>query len=108
MFVRERAKEGKGVVAMTPAVEEELRRKVLSDIEEALRLKFRLAERDPKELILAEIYSWLIPTAEVPLTNLVRESITDEAQLPMRLTACTPCFRAEAGAAGKDTIAGRA
>jgi len=45
----------------------------------------------------------LIPTAEVPLTNLVRESIVDEAQLPIRLTACTPCFRAEAGAAGKDT-----
>ena len=45
---------------------------------------------------------WLIPTAEVPLTNLVRESIVEEAQLPMRLTACTPCFRAEAGAAGKD------
>jgi seryl-tRNA synthetase len=45
----------------------------------------------------------LIPTAEVPLTNLVRESIIEEAQLPMRLTACTPCFRAEAGAAGKDT-----
>jgi seryl-tRNA synthetase len=46
---------------------------------------------------------WLIPTAEVPLTNLVRESIIDEAELPMRLTACTPCFRAEAGAAGRDT-----
>ena len=46
---------------------------------------------------------WLIPTAEVPLTNLVRDSIVDEAELPMRLTACTPCFRAEAGAAGKDT-----
>jgi seryl-tRNA synthetase len=46
---------------------------------------------------------WLIPTAEVPLTNLVRESIVDESTLPMRLTACTPCFRAEAGAAGKDT-----
>ena len=46
---------------------------------------------------------WLIPTAEVPLTNLVRESIVDEDKLPMRLTACTPCFRAEAGAAGKDT-----
>ena len=45
----------------------------------------------------------LIPTAEVPLTNLVRESIVDEDKLPMRLTACTPCFRAEAGAAGKDT-----
>ncbi|HSR77708.1 MAG TPA: serine--tRNA ligase [Xanthobacteraceae bacterium] len=46
---------------------------------------------------------WLIPTAEVPLTNLVRESIVEEAALPMRLTALTPCFRAEAGAAGKDT-----
>src|SRR5690242_17872584 len=46
---------------------------------------------------------WLIPTAEVPLTNLVRESIVEEKSLPMRLAACTPCFRAEAGAAGKDT-----
>jgi seryl-tRNA synthetase len=46
---------------------------------------------------------WLIPTAEVSLTNLVRESILDEAELPLRFTACTPCFRAEAGAAGKDT-----
>jgi seryl-tRNA synthetase len=45
----------------------------------------------------------LIPTAEVPLTNLARESILDEAALPLRLTALTPCFRAEAGAAGKDT-----
>ena len=46
---------------------------------------------------------WLIPTAEVPLTNLVRERILDEAQLPLRFTAGTHCFRAEAGAAGKDT-----
>jgi seryl-tRNA synthetase len=45
----------------------------------------------------------LIPTAEVSLTNLVRESIVDEKELPMRLTALTPCFRAEAGAAGRDT-----
>jgi seryl-tRNA synthetase len=45
----------------------------------------------------------LIPTAEVPLTNLVRESILDEKELPMRMTALTPCFRAEAGAAGRDT-----
>jgi len=45
----------------------------------------------------------LIPTAEVPLTNLVREEIVEEAALPLRLTALTPCFRAEAGAAGKDT-----
>jgi len=50
-----------------------------------------------------EVYQWLIPTAEVPLTNLVREEIVDEASLPMRVTAWTPCFRAEAGAAGKDT-----
>ena len=46
---------------------------------------------------------WLIPTAEVSLTNVVRERILDEAELPMRLTAWTPCFRSEAGAAGKDT-----
>ncbi|MDB5683451.1 MAG: serine--tRNA ligase [Sphingomonas bacterium] len=46
---------------------------------------------------------WLIPTAEVSLTNLVRESILDEATLPLRYTALTPCFRSEAGAAGRDT-----
>jgi seryl-tRNA synthetase len=46
---------------------------------------------------------WLIPTAEVPLTNIVRDSILDESQLPMRMTAWTPCFRSEAGAAGRDT-----
>jgi seryl-tRNA synthetase len=46
---------------------------------------------------------WLIPTAEVPLTNLVAGDILDEADLPSRVTALTPCFRAEAGAAGRDT-----
>jgi seryl-tRNA synthetase len=46
---------------------------------------------------------WLIPTAEVPLTNLVAGEILDEAALPLRFTAWTPCFRSEAGAAGKDT-----
>ncbi|MGW9328554.1 serine--tRNA ligase [Bosea sp. NPDC055594] len=46
---------------------------------------------------------WLIPTAEVPLTNLVRESILSEEELPRRFTALTPCFRAEAGSAGRDT-----
>jgi seryl-tRNA synthetase len=46
---------------------------------------------------------WLIPTAEVSLTNLVREQILDAEALPLRLTALTPCFRSEAGAAGKDT-----
>jgi len=46
---------------------------------------------------------WLLPTAEISLTNLVREQIIDDAQLPMRVTAWTPCFRSEAGAAGRDT-----
>ena len=46
---------------------------------------------------------WLIPTAEVSLTNLAREQIQAESALPLRLTALTPCFRSEAGAAGRDT-----
>jgi seryl-tRNA synthetase len=46
---------------------------------------------------------WLIPTAEVPLTNTVADQVTDEAALPLRLTALTPCFRSEAGASGRDT-----
>ena len=46
---------------------------------------------------------WLIPTAEVPLTNLVADSIIPHADLPLRMTAYTPCFRAEAGSAGRDT-----
>ena len=46
---------------------------------------------------------WLIPTAEVPLTNLAADRIFEADDLPLRLTACTPCFRSEAGAAGKDT-----
>lgn len=46
---------------------------------------------------------WLIPTAEVPLTNLVADTILDAKELPLRMTAYTPCFRAEAGAAGRDT-----
>ncbi|MBR0950552.1 serine--tRNA ligase [Bradyrhizobium canariense] len=60
-----------------------------------------LAAPDPERLMTERL--GLIPTAEVALTNLVRESILDEKQLPMRLTALTPCFRAEAGAAGRDT-----
>jgi len=46
---------------------------------------------------------WLVPTAEVPLTNLVNDTVLDEKELPLRFTAFTPCFRSEAGAAGKDT-----
>ena len=56
-----------------------------------------------EQLRAAKNRYWLIPTAEVPLTNLVRDDIVDEASLPLRVTAWTPCFRAEAGAAGKDT-----
>ena len=58
------------------------------------------AVADPSE---APELRWLIPTAEVSLTNLVREQITAEEELPMRLTALTHCFRAEAGASGRDT-----
>ncbi len=70
------------------------------------RIALRFEEmriKDQLRAIQAANSYWLIPTAEVPLTNLVREKITDEAELPIRVTAYTPCFRAEAGAAGKDT-----
>ena len=56
-----------------------------------------------EDLFTAGEDHWLIPTAEVPLTNMVREEILNQNQLPMRVTSYTPCFRSEAGAAGKDT-----
>jgi len=56
-----------------------------------------------EDLFHTEDDRWLIPTAEVPLTNLVAGDILSSDQLPMRMTAYTPCFRAEAGAAGRDT-----
>ncbi len=56
-----------------------------------------------EDLFRTEQDHWLIPTAEVSLTNIVREEILDAADLPLRFTAWTPCFRSEAGAAGKDT-----
>jgi seryl-tRNA synthetase len=56
-----------------------------------------------EDLFTAGDSHWLIPTAEVPLTNLVREQIINKKDLPMRVTSYTPCFRSEAGAAGKDT-----
>ncbi|HCK84352.1 MAG TPA: serine--tRNA ligase, partial [Hyphomonadaceae bacterium] len=58
---------------------------------------------DEATLTLLRARRFLIPTAEVALTNLVREQILDEPALPIRMTADTPCFRSEAGAAGKDT-----
>lgn len=56
-----------------------------------------------EDLFLTESGYWLISTAEVSLTNMVAGKVIDEDKLPMRLTALTPCFRSEAGAAGKDT-----
>jgi seryl-tRNA synthetase len=89
----------------------EERRTILEEINAELRplnlkgldLTWEAMERAEYRISLNLDRLWLIPTAEVPLTNLVRESIVEESALPMRLTACTPCFRAEAGAAGKDT-----
>jgi seryl-tRNA synthetase len=56
-----------------------------------------------EDLFRATTGHWLIPTAEVSLTNLVREQILSGADLPLRFTALTPCFRSEAGSAGRDT-----
>ena len=56
-----------------------------------------------EDLFRTENGYWLIPTAEVPVTNIVREEIVEEAALPFRFTAWTPCFRSEAGSAGRDT-----
>ena len=85
---------------------EERLKEILAPLEEEIGRRKESPQKVVDELIeeadTVEKF-WLIPTAEVPLTNIVRESIVDEAELPMRLTACTPCFRAEAGAAGKDT-----
>jgi seryl-tRNA synthetase len=67
---------------------------------------FRCSDTDVEAVARGEFKDndhWLIPTAEVPVTNLYRDEILDEARLPIRLTAYTPCFRSEAGAAGKDT-----
>jgi seryl-tRNA synthetase len=66
---------------------------------------FRCSDADAEAVTRGEFKDndhWLIPTAEVPVTNLYRDEILDEARLPIRLTAYTPCFRAEAGAYGKD------
>src|SRR5580704_4082753 len=67
---------------------------------------FRCSDADAEAVARGEFKDndhWLIPTAEVPVTNLYRDETLDEARLPICFTAYTPCFRAEAGAAGKDT-----
>ncbi|RWO97261.1 MAG: serine--tRNA ligase [Mesorhizobium sp.] len=86
---------------------EEMREEQIQYVNRALEnfvgTKLRLHERDPHEPIEVPISLYLIPTAEVPLTNLVREEITAYEKLPLRYTALTPCFRSEAGSAGRDT-----
>jgi seryl-tRNA synthetase len=79
--------------------DEETRQRFL----EAVRVEGRWGVSGDRGTLNVSRTSWLIPTAEVPLTNLVRESILSEEELPLRFTALTPCFRAEAGAAGRDT-----
>jgi seryl-tRNA synthetase len=67
---------------------------------------FRCSDADVEAVTRGEFKEsdhWLIPTAEVPVTNLYRDEILEDARLPISLTAYTPCFRSEAGAAGKDT-----
>ena len=81
------------------AFDEEQIRQIINDAIALLEDKYpsrRLRELFPSSY-------WLIPTAEVPLTNIVADAILDADQLPLRFTAWTPCFRSEAGAAGKDT-----
>ena len=82
---------------LTPEQQQQLFQKMIFEEDEAASLEAWQAHDQISDGL------WLIPTAEVPLTNLVREDIVDEAKLPMRVTAWTLCFRAEAGAAGKDT-----
>src|SRR5262249_377592 len=74
----------------------------LEDIAQSTDLPSLQTAFTQSQIALRQNRLGLIPTAEVPLTNLIRESIVDEADLPLRLTALTACFRAEAGAAGKD------
>ena len=98
------------VTLAEPVMREQFVRDLMTDREYILGVAENSGVNAAKEVRIADIRLgpnpgrfWLIPTAEVPLTNLVRESIVDEDSLPRRYTACTPCFRAEAGAAGRDT-----
>ncbi len=89
---------------------EELLEAALKDLNPTIRKRAESGDMDALQVVRDLIAQapmredlWLVPTAEVPLTNLVRESILSEEELPLRFTALTPCFRAEAGAAGRDT-----
>jgi seryl-tRNA synthetase len=81
----------------------QFRTQVFEAVHDYLGQDLKLGERDPHELIDVPLPLYLTPTAEVSMTNYVREQILDEAALPLRYTAWTPCFRSEAGSAGRDT-----
>ncbi len=82
-----------------------------ADEERKLYEEFQDQKFEAYNTLISEVFSkepkeerrWLIPTAEVSLTNIVADKILDADELPLRFTAWTPCFRSEAGAAGKDT-----
>jgi seryl-tRNA synthetase len=99
-FLNEAKEQSRAQFEMKKAMQ--MLRNALAHSQDTSEIEFRVYLRN---LLSQENFEtlWLIPTAEVPLTNLVRESILEEDALPLRVTACTPCFRAEAGAAGKDT-----
>jgi len=91
LLVRDQALTGTGQL---PKFEEDLFKTHKKDL---------LPTKDGGAILMPSMPHYLIPTSEVPLTNLVREQILDAAQLPLRFTAHTPCFRSEAGSAGRDT-----
>jgi seryl-tRNA synthetase len=115
VLVRDQAMFGTGQL---PKFEEDLFEvsggaKAISDIEKAVRSELKSVDAEIRDKIQGHFIDayvnvrskryWLVPTAEVPLTNYVADEILGEGELPLRFTAFTPCFRAEAGAAGKDT-----
>ncbi|HWA17882.1 MAG TPA: serine--tRNA ligase, partial [Devosia sp.] len=90
-------------IDIIPRRNERVSQYVFAEVEAQLGLDFRIGELPSDAPFDANLALYLIPTAEVPLTNLVRESIQREEDLPLRFTALTPCFRSEAGSAGRDT-----
>jgi seryl-tRNA synthetase len=103
-FVAQHPQRGQGErLPDTPQIRDDWKHFWQERVQNWIGEDLNLANINPNEQIEVPVNLWLIPTAEVPLTNLVREKILDEKDLPLRFTACTPCFRAEAGAAGKDT-----
>ncbi len=90
-------------IELHPDLHAEYQNAVRAAINDTLEDKINFSSLRPGEEIERSVPYYLIPTAEVPLTNLVRESILAEEELPLRYTALTSCFRSEAGSSGRDT-----